>query len=213
MIELSMKFQRGFMSDLQGAVKVMKKMKEGQASVCFPKLGDPVSWKLLVYSDAALANLCDGVSSMEAHLILLVNDKGLSCPLSWHAGKIKRVVRSTIAAEALSLLQGIEDAIYLRAMLADILGEPYVPIPLEAYVDNKSVVEAVHSTSMVDDKRLRLDVCTLKESLKAGEVQIVRWCPGTAQLANCMTKKGASGDALLRVFQSGRHMQLREGEE
>ena len=70
-----------------------------------------------MYSDAALANLCDDVSSMGAHLVLLVNDKGLSSPLSWHAEKIKRVVRSTI------------------------------------------------------------DVCARKESLKAGEVQAVRWCP------------------------------------
>ena len=36
------------------------------------------------------------------------------------AGKIKRVVRSSIAAEALSLLEGMKDVIYLRAMLIDI---------------------------------------------------------------------------------------------
>ena len=43
-------------------------------------------------------------------------------------------------------------------------------------MDNKRVVEAILSASMVDDKILRLDVCALKESLKSGDVQIVRDC-------------------------------------
>jgi len=66
MIELSMRFKNGTMGDLQRAIKVMTKMKNNHASVSFPSLGDPATWKLLVCSDAALANLCDGVSSMGA---------------------------------------------------------------------------------------------------------------------------------------------------
>ena len=56
------------------------------------------TWRLVVYTDAALANLHDGVSSMGARLLFLVDDKQKCCLLSWHAGKVKRVVRSTIAA-------------------------------------------------------------------------------------------------------------------
>ena len=77
-------------------------------------------------------------------------------------------------------------------------------IPIEAYVDNKSVTEAVHSTRMVDDRRLRLDIAAIKESLHRKDVAAIRWCPGQDQLANCMTKKGASGYHLMTVIQNGR---------
>ena len=75
-------------------------------------------------------------------------------------------------------------------------------VPITAYVDNKSVVDAIHSTKVVDDKRLRIDIAALKENLAASELT-VKWCPGDKQLSNCMTKKGASGYPLMSVMQSG----------
>ena len=203
LIELSMKFRKGQVSDLIKAIKAVRKLKEGVAKVFFPQLGAPSCWKLLVFSDASHANLSDGVSSMGAHIVLLVGDANRCCPLSWHAGKIKRVVRSTIAAEALSLQEGLEDGYYLRTLLEELLDLPEKSIPLVAYIDNQSVVEAVHSTKLVDDKRLRLDLGAIKESFQTGEVSAIRWCPGAAQIADCMTKRGAAGHHLLSILQTG----------
>ena len=67
------------------------------------------------------------------------------------------VVRSTIAAEALNLQEGLESSYYYRKMIENILGLPSRSIPIIAYVDNKSVIEAVYSTKLVDNKCLRLD--------------------------------------------------------
>ena len=36
-----------------------------------------------------------------------------------------------------------------------------VELPITAYVDNKSLVESIYSTSLVDDKRLRIDIAAL----------------------------------------------------
>ena len=77
------------------------------------------------------------------------------CPLSWKVHKIKRVLRSTIAAEALSLQEGLEFSYYYRKIVEDITGVQPRTIPIVAYTDNKSVIEALHSTKLVDDKRLR----------------------------------------------------------
>ena len=76
------------------------------------------------------------------------------CPLSWEANKIKRVVRSTTAAENLTLQEGLEDGIYPRQLLEELSGSSVNKIPIGA------VVEAIHSTKMVDDKnkRLRIDI-------------------------------------------------------
>ena len=60
---------------------------------------------------------------------------------------------------------------------------------------------------MVDDKRLRIDISAIKESIQSGDVRSVQWCPGAVQLANPLTKRGAQCKLLLEVFQSGK-MQL-----
>ena len=80
------------------------------------------------------------------------------CPIAWSAHKIKRVERSTLAAETLSLQEGIETGNYYREMLEDILGLEHKVIKIEAYVDSRSVMEAILSTRLVEDKRLRIEI-------------------------------------------------------
>jgi hypothetical protein len=119
-------------------------------------------------------------------------------------GKIKRVVRSTIAAEALSLQEGLEQAMYNRRMICDLMDVQERNLPITGYVDNKSVVEAIHSTKSVDDKRLRIDIGAIRQSLESGEIKSIKWCPGSDQLADCLTKRGASGAQLLTALQTGK---------
>ena len=88
---------------------------------------------------------------------------GNCCPIASNANKIKRVVRSTLAAEMLSLEEGLEASVYYRQMLEDILGIKSKSIQIEAYVDNKSIIEAILSTKMIEGKRLRVDVAAIQE--------------------------------------------------
>lgn len=64
----------------------------------------------------------------------------------------KRVVRSTLAAEALSLQEGLEGACYLQKLLAELLEMSPDQFPITGIVDNKGVMQAVQSTSLVSDK-------------------------------------------------------------
>ena len=66
------------------------------------------------------------------------------------------------------------------------------------------MVDAIHSTKSVEDKRLRIDIASLKELVTTGEVNSVRWCPGALQLADCMTKKGAKADELMNILRTGK---------
>ena len=61
----------------------------------------------------------------------------------------------------LSLQEGLEDAIYHQKLIGEILHLPF-KIPIIAYVDNCSVIEAPESTKYVDDKRLRIDISEIK---------------------------------------------------
>ena len=89
-------------------------------------------------------------------------------------------------------------------MLENILGIPHKTIPIIAYVDNKSVIEAVSSTNLVDDKCLRVDIAAISKSLARSEVSEIKWCPGNIHLADCMTKRSAVGYNLLNVLKDGR---------
>lgn len=50
-------------------------------------------------------------------------------------------MRSTIAAEALSLQKGLEAGFYYKHMIGEILGVTPKTIPVTAYTDNRSVIE------------------------------------------------------------------------
>ena len=120
---------------------------------------------LMVLSDAVHAILCDSITGMGAHLVLLKDVDRICGSLSWQANKIKHVVRSTTAAETLSLHTGLEVGIYLHKHLEELLGSSVNKIPLSAFVDNKNVLEASHSTKKVNERRLRIDTSTVQESL------------------------------------------------
>ena len=205
MIELSTKLNEGMVEDLLHAIKVVGRLKEVESRLYFPVVSlIKEETRLILFTDAAHANICHGVGSVGAYIAFLVDNNQRCCPLIWQACKIKRVVRSTIAAETLSLQEGLEAVYYIQRLLLEILDMPVGSIPIVAFVDNKSVVQSIHSTSLVDDKRLRLDIAAIKQSIDKHEVSAINWCPSKAQLANCMTKRGASAYELLTVLHQGK---------
>ena len=62
--------------------------------------------------------------------------------------KIKRVARSTIAAEKLSMTDGLETAFYLGCILTEIIYQNTKEnvMPVESLIDNKSIFDSIHST-------------------------------------------------------------------
>ena len=59
-------------------------------------------------------------------------------------------------------------------MVEKILGIPNKTIPITAYTDNKSVIEGVFSTKLVDDKRLRVDIAAIREFLKTNDIRQIK---------------------------------------
>ena len=204
MIKMSTKLKQGKVEDLTRAIKKISRLKDIQSFMTFPRLTSLEDLKIVVFTDASLGNINDGAGSTGAFIVWLMDNTGQCCPIVWNAHKIKRVVRSTLAAETLSLEEGLEAGFYYREMLENILGLEPRTIKIEAYVDNKSVIEAILSTRLVDDKRLRVDIAAVKELIQLHDVNRIQWVPGHLQLANPMTKQGASGFNLLKVLQSGR---------
>ena len=204
MINMSTKLKQGTVENLVRVIKKISRMKDFHSYMTFPRLNKAAELKIVVFTDASLGNINEGTGSTGAYIVWLMDNTGQCCPIAWNAHKIKRVVRSTLAAETLGLEEGLEASYYYREMLASILGVKPRTVMIEAYVDNKSIIEAILSTRLVEDKRHRVDVAAIKESLQLHDVKKIQWVPGHLQLANPMTKQGASGFNLLKVLQSGK---------
>lgn len=202
-IDLSTRLHKGTISDLVRAAKDIRKVSQCKSSIMFPPLGPVQKWKIVVFTDAAFANL-NKVDSTGAHVVFLVGENGKCCPIDWRANKIRRVVVSTLAAETLSLQEGISDALYVKHFIEEILGIKPNSIPVLAFTDHKGLVNSIHSTCSVDDKLLRVNIGAIKQWLENNDVQEINHISGKRQLANSLTKVGASSLPLLEIMQTGK---------
>ena len=201
-IDLSTRYNKATQHELNRSVKCLEKLKmeEEQCKVKIPRLGGMKGWILKVFSDASWGNRADGVNSTSGHVVFLT-DKEESTPVSWESGKIHRVVNSTIAAEALAAKKAMEDAVYLREIIKEVLGWS---VKIHVWVDHKGVVQSFNSTNNVEDKRLRIDIAAVRQMMERGEIDAVHHCQGKNQLADCLTKYGADGQKLLSCFNHGK---------
>ena len=91
--------------------KVVKCVKNKKKQILFPTL-DLNLIKLVLYTDANFSNLPDG-GNQGGHIIFLTQSHSKCCPLIRNSSKVKRVVHSTLTAEALTFNEGCETALYL----------------------------------------------------------------------------------------------------
>ena len=185
--------------DILAGNKVIKRLKSEDLALRFPNLGSIMDSKLIAYSDASYANLSDG-SSQGAFVVLLVNSEGSFAPLAWQSKKLKRVVKSTLAAETLDAVEAVETGFLLTSILKE-LHNSQSSIDIECFTDNQSLFDTVHSTNSITDKRLHVDMAILQEMVHKKEV-LIKWVETKDQLADALTKKGASSTRLMEALRS-----------
>ena len=191
--ELSIAYKKATVSDLVKLNKLVTRVKKERMRIFFPKLLPIGSCHLECYTDASFAKLPDG-GSQGAVIVFLKDEHGNRCPLYWRSRKLRRVVKSTFAAETMALLEGAETAVYLARILEEITG--CEKIPITCLVDNKSLVDALRSSNKIEDTRLRVDIAVLDDMISRKEICEVNWVDTTHQLADCLTKRGVSPERL-----------------
>ena len=199
--QASSRVKTSTIADMITINKVISKVQQQHSYLHFSKL-DLSSTHIRVYTDASFNNLPEG-GSQEGNIVFLADAHNACCPISWASNRAKRVVRSTLAAETLSLNDGTDSAFYLSKLLRSVLpAEDQYP-KIVAITDNKSAVAAICSTSSVSDRRLRVEISALREYQEESRVSF-QHVKGTQQLADVFTKRGASDTLLLQVLQSGK---------
>ena len=190
-------------NDLIQANKYISKVKSESSSIKIINLENLEHCSLVCFSDASFANL-KGNSSQGGFIIFLYRSENLFSPIAWKSFKIKRVVKSTLAAETLALEQALEMRFMMKSFLCELLNKEISNkvVPIKCYVDNKSLVDSIFSTKTLTEKRLKIDICIIRDMLSKNEVYSIEWCKSEAQLVDCLTKGTASNTKFLNVLKN-----------
>ena len=170
----------------------------------------------LAVSDASHGSMPKG-RSQGGMMILLANNEILEGPslvncVLYHSAVLKRVVRSSLAAEISQAAETMDQCEYVRAMFAEIWDAAFsLPQwrwsssmwPQILVLDSRTGYDVLNSISNGEDKRLAIDIAILKESLyEPDSNRWVRWVPGLTMPSDGLTKQYGN-DTRDRVMQGG----------
>ena len=135
--EASTKFKQATVEDVLYVNKIIKNVKNSINEISFLQL-NLNNIELQLFTDASFNNLPNG-GSQAGQIIFLTDDKNNTCPLYWNSSKIKRVARSNIAVETLSLSEGCDVAMYINKLVSELLFHDGKQLNNIAYTDNQSL--------------------------------------------------------------------------
>ena len=173
--------------------KVVKKAKYNKVFLHYPQL-DLNNAKVRCYTDASWGNITGGRS--QGGVYVEVTDDSKSSPIQWQSTCLKRIPKSTLAAETIAAVEGLEAAYLISKLFSEILFNSKKSVPVEVVTDNLSLYEAAHSTTSIQDKRLRIELGIIRESIAKEEIQL-KWVKTEFQLADCLTKQGSDPRKLI----------------
>ena len=131
--------------------------------------------------------------------------------LDWYSNEHTRVVRSTYAAELLSLLDCVSQGHVLKVCWEEVINgpqsavqllkKPQLSIPLDAGVDARSVFDSVTAQTVrtPSDKQLMLHARALRELLEDGTVDVLYWFDTEDMLPDGVTKGSIDRRPLLAL--------------
>lgn len=129
----------------------------------------------------------------------MVGNNNKYMPIAWQSKRIRRVVKSTLAAETLAMVDMSEACLFYRKLLLELLHlkDETENIKIICKTDNSCLYDSVHSSTQILDKRLRIEMAILREMLDRKEIAEFSWTPTDEQIADSLTKKGVPSFKIL----------------
>ena len=197
-------------SDLLEANRTLRTARASpDAKITFRPI-DILTSVILGYGDSSFANV-DDIRSQAGMLILiaeravLTTSGGMASLIEWRSHRIKRVCRSTLAAETQACGAAVDAALYLRALSAEILLHDYSPgrdgppnpkfMPCVIITDCRSLYDLLireGSLTTITEKRLAIDLACMIDMVEELQVddprELFKWVPTTEMWADYLTK-------------------------
>jgi len=158
-------------------------------------------FKVIAHGDSGFRNAgVDNNSTQAGYVIGVAIDRGngLLQPytvLAWKTHKLRRTVRSTLAAETMALSEAMEMSEVVRAYFLEFRNAIRLPVRTE-YVRDIEIIGITDCRDLYDcvsglgrrptEVRLVMDI----EALREYQNVQYRWVATTQQLADCLTKAG-----------------------
>ena len=190
--------RKATVTDIFNVNKIIAKVQNNKCVVRFPKL-NLSSIKLVSFSDASFNNL-QKAGSQGGHIVFLADDENNCCPIEWKSNRIKRVVRSALAAESLACADCVDTVVYWTGALSEMLNSSNLP---ESFIDSKQLFDNLNSTKAVNDRLLRLDINLIQENVQRNNVRI-KWTKTEKNLSDILTKYGVCSRPILSTLRGGK---------
>ncbi|CAE7357072.1 RE1, partial [Symbiodinium sp. KB8] len=200
--------------------KALREMKTQKVTLRFPRV--PASdWRLLVITDAGWGVRESGESQGGLILCLceskvLRQEEGICWVIEWASKKLRRVVRSSTAAETLAAQNGLDCIEFAQAFIQECLNgmsprefRTWTPEETSGLViDSKSLYDALTrsacSTALAIEKRLAIDSAIARASLQERNI-VPFWTNNLQMVADPLTKLRGATDALYKLLATCRY--------
>ena len=133
--------------------------------------------------------------------IIFITGNGSVAPFQWQSKKLPRVAKSSLAAETQSIAETGDMASFAAEMIKEVFAIKSPPVKI--LTDSKSFIDHLAAKNIISDKRMRIDMARIREMLSLNEIE-VGFVPTEKQLADPLTKIGASVVQLRTVLQTGK---------
>ena len=140
---------------LKQANRVVKKAKK-KSQIDIADLGNLEQLKIVAISDTSFGNVTGG-GSQGSNILFLVGNNDKYMPITWQSKRIRRVIKSTLAAETFAIIDLAKACIFYRKFLLEILQlkDNSDNIKIFCKTDNSCLYDSVHSSTQILDKRHR----------------------------------------------------------
>lgn len=101
------------------------------------------------------------------------------------------------------MAHGFDMAAAIKSTLEQILGNGKV-VPLIACTDSKSLFDCLVRLGTISEKRLMIDLMSLRQSYERGEIAEVKWIRGGTNPADAMTKHQFSETSLSKLIDTNK---------
>ena len=115
--------------------------------------------------------------------------KGSFCLINWKSRTLRRVVKSTLAAETLACSTCLDDLSLTLNVVTEITK---MPVPVTLRTDCASLLDHVYLHKVVSEKRLLIELAVIRDVITSEEVTNLEWVATQDQLADALTKSGYS---------------------
>jgi hypothetical protein len=154
--------------------------------------------RVVLHTNASFAN-ADGMKSQLGFVIMLVDGKNNANIVHYASRRCTRVTRSVLAAELYALVLGFDHSVLVREICTEILERA---ISIDGMIASQTLFDIVTRLSSPTEKRLGIDIYSLQEPHRLGELRSLYRIPSPDNVSDPLTKSNFELNNTLRRLMS-----------